>query len=452
MKQLRKPKVLIIGSNSLNIGDLSIPLSMLETLKETMPKAEFTVLAAVPQVTSKYTSIKVLPHLFSWRSTNLRKQIMSLMLLPANILWLKSHYLRSPLNLILDNTSKQILQEYANADIILSCGGGYLQNKVGGLGVLKSLYEIYLATLLKKPVMIYAQSISLLQGKIARTITRWVLNRVNLITLREEKSLGFVQGLNIRQTPIFVTADAALLFASAPQARAKKILTNEEIGNPVPLVIITTTANMPWTVNYIEKIAKYQSMLASLITYITKKTKAQILFIPMDIKSDNQEASLVSKVRKLIGKAFGGGFSYTEEKELLSGIIAQIENKSRVKILQGNYSPQEIKAIITLCEVHIATRMHSIIFASTAGVPSLAIPYEPKIASFMEMLGQDEYIIDINNLDLEEAISKFNKLWANRDKAREVILAKIEVLKEKSYQNAQLATELCFSKATLVNK
>ena len=65
----------------------------------------------------------------------------------------------------------------------------------------------------------------------------------------------------------------------------------------------------------------------------------------------------------------------------------------------------------------------------------------------MGMLGQGQYVIDIiDNLNPREVIAKFDDLWANRGKAKETILTRIESLKQRSYRNAELASELLANK------
>jgi colanic acid/amylovoran biosynthesis protein len=453
--QIEKVKVLILNSHSPNIGDLAIASSMVRTLKEVMPQAEFTILASIPQITSKYVDAKVLgyPGFGGW---GWKGQIVNLMLLARNALWLQFRRLGLSLNFILDSKAKQTLPEYASADIILGCGGGYLHN-FGQLDTLRPFYQIYLATLLPKPVMLYAPSIGPFRRKVARVIARHVLNRVDLITVRDEISLEFIRDLKIERTPVFVTADAALLLPPAPPERAKDILAQEGVKGISPLITITVTPFIGrwrrvgrWRTDYTEKISEYQSVIAYLANHIIKETDAHILFIPMDVKPESYVIKPASKtksarIRDVIGKALEDGFSLVEETDLLSGIMAQIEDKDRAKILQGSYSPMEVKAIYALSTALIGTRMHSIILASTSGIPILAFAYEPKVASFMGMLGQDQYVIDINNLNPVEVTSKFDTLWGNRDKARETILAKTDILKQRAFQNARSASELLLS-------
>jgi hypothetical protein len=55
----------------------------------------------------------------------------------------------------------------------------------------------------------------------------------------------------------------------------------------------------------------------------------------------------------------------------------------------------------------VATRYHAAIFAITAGVPTLGVPYDVKVSRLMRLLGLDEFIVDLSSLTSDPA----SDLW-----------------------------------------
>ena len=73
------------------------------------------------------------------------------------------------------------------------------------------------------------------------------LNKVALITLREEVSLEYLMKLGVNKPPIYVTADPAFLLKSAPEGRITEILNAEgiKIGTrPVIGVTLSSATNL----------------------------------------------------------------------------------------------------------------------------------------------------------------------------------------------------------------
>lgn len=449
---LMPPKIHIINSFSPNLGDLSIVYTMIATLKERFPNAEFVISSTDPGITAKYVkNIKTVDSLSS-RSSKIRHQLLNLIRLVRNWIWLCSYQRGISLFFLARRKTRQSLFEYLDADLILSCGGGYLNDNAGP-AFLGCLLDIYLASIIKKPIMLYAQSIGPFRNNYLKYMTGYVLNQVNAINLRDEISTKFLEEIKIKTSLIIVTADVAHLLSSAGRSRAEAILTNE--GLDITSDLITISVN-PWTFpgssDPSQKQQQYYETLTKLAKHIIETLNIYVLFIPMNLhgtpektaeiddnisKIKNMAKRRARKVLKHIGRTSCSG-----EMDLIRHVVQNANSPERIKILEGDYDPSEIKAIIALSKIHIATRMHSSIYAASSYVPILGIAYEPKMVSFMNVLKQEQYLTDITNLNSEELIAKYDILWTNIDKERKIIATQSEMLKKKAASNAELVYDL----------
>lgn len=419
--------ILIIGSFSPNIGDLSIVASMISALKSSLSNVRLTVLASQPNITRRYIAPDV--EVFNWptfRSGCVRANIGNLILLVRNTIWFLLCRIGINLDFLLERRSRNSLKAYTQADLVLGCGGGYLSD-LHGSAFLGHIYDIYFALLLKKPFMLYGLSIGPFRNRFYRFIAKSVFNKLNIITLREERSFGFVKEMNVSQPFVEVTADAALQLPSIEKTEAKKILIEEGIRDVSrPLVTITLK---PWiftdSCEPEKKKKEYALLIPRFIDGIVEHTSGNVLIIPMDL----------DKNAKL-------------EKMLIPSVLEDVKCKDSVFVLKGNYTPKEVKSIIGLGQVHIATRMHSSIFAACENVPIISIAYEPKMFSFMEMLKQGQYVVDIENMSLQEMMVKFNKLWKSREESQRIMAPIIESLKKRSLHNTQLVMSLFKNEAS----
>ena len=95
----------------------------------------------------------------------------------------------------------------------------------------------------------------------------------------------------------------------------------------------------------------------------------------------------------------------------------KLENKTSFIVKSDDWSPYELKALISNFDGFLGTRMHSNIFATSVGVPTVAIAYEKKTNGIMHMLDLNDYVVEINNISSDELIFKINKIMNGKNNA-----------------------------------
>jgi len=118
------------------------------------------------------------------------------------------------------NFSK-IITELFQTDVFISGGGTLFQNATSNHSFLYYIGLVWLAKILRKKVMIFAQGFGPLSGRINRFLARSILNKADLITLRDKDSLNSLKGLGVTKPAIKLTADPTfcLRFASLKNTR-----------------------------------------------------------------------------------------------------------------------------------------------------------------------------------------------------------------------------------------
>lgn len=413
-------KILITNAYTwYNKGDAAILIGMFKAIRAFIPEAEFTVLSFTPEIDQKEYeryNVRVLGNLFAVSSA--KKQKYRIFKMSEIILKAFKYFLWSKLEIPVNQREQEILKAYSNADIILSCGGGFL----GGhhLGIIKEVYSIYFGKLLKKPVVIWAQSIEPF-GNIATSIfTKFVLNRVDLITTREKRSFEYLKSLNIKPN-ITLTADAAFLVDNISDEEAINVLEKEGIKKDKLFIGITVRKwNFPGYKNADKKFLNYLNVISKTIEYIISSMDARVILFPQVIYTPYDDDRTVSHLIK---------------SKLNDSI------KERVIVLTDDYRVEELKGMIGQMDLFIGTRMHSNIFATSMNVPTLAISYEQKTDGIMGMLGLEKYVIDINTITTQELISKIDKIWAERADVKKKLEKNIRVMQDKNVDNVRLVVK-----------
>ena len=103
-------------------------------------------------------------------------------------------------------------------------------------------------------------------------------------------------------------------------------------------------------------------------------------------------------------------------------------DSERVVFIEEPLPPALLKSACGLMDVFLATRMHSGVFALSAGVPTLAVGYLSKTRGIMETLGLQKWVLEIESLEEEVLWATLQALWEERHAVRRHLIERIPTL------------------------
>ena len=407
----------------MNKGTAALLNSRIKTLKKYIPDAEFAVFTYHPERDYK-------PEMKYIKDVKIRfyEVPCKVSLSPRTVL--KTFH--SILRLLFCNSklvkklNVKSIQEYSEADVIISTGGDVLTEDYGSISFFNYVANLLLGILLEKPVILYAESIGPFKRRLNRIIARFLLNRVRLVTLRERISREYLEKLGIDKAPMYVTADSAFLLEPAPIQRVKEILEIEglkEDSRPLVGISVSKIISRYGFHNLItpdDKYSKYLKLMAQIVDYLIESLNATVVFIPHVVEPwGNDDRTVAYDIYKLI------------------------EGKHKTVVIKNEYTAEEVKGMIGQCDLFIGARMHATIASTSMHVPTVAIAYSHKTHGIIgEMLGYNEYVLDVQNLNYETLASATSNAWNNRTKIRKELVSKMEDIKQAALLNGKLVKEL----------
>lgn len=294
-----------------------------------------------------------------------------------------------------------IARKILAADLLISGGGSLLQNVTSSRSLYYYLGIIFLAKILGRKVMLYAQGIGPIRGAFARKLMNLILNRVDLITVRDHGSLEELQNLKVNRPPMFCTADPVLAIRSVPLEFGKKILAQYDIQDDKKIIGVSVRRWIDWE--------NCQVALAAALDKLVDELDAKIIFIPMQFPGDIQAAKSIAELMK-----------------------------NPCAVPETEFSTGEILSLVGCTNVLISIRLHALIFAGVMSVPMLGISYDPKIDRFLDSIGEKP-IGNLDDITAEKIFSEtIKKLDANNFHDESLL----QNLRELALQNAMLAIEL----------
>ena len=118
----------------------------------------------------------------------------------------------------------------------------------------------------------------------------------------------------------------------------------------------------------------------------------------------------------------------------------QARNRATLCSLEKGLTP--LLANIAACDLMIGMRLHALILAAAAGVPSVALSYDPKVDAFMRASGQGEAVYDLARSDPDVLQSLLTRAWAERASRAAALRAALPSLRALAARNIAVALEL----------
>jgi Polysaccharide pyruvyl transferase len=94
------------------------------------------------------------------------------------------------------------------------------------------------------------------------------------------------------------------------------------------------------------------------------------------------------------------------------------------------------------CHVFIGVKLHSVVFASAAGVPSIALEYQPKCRDFQRSIGRGAFTFRTDRANVADLLDALDELLANHSLHTESLTAAVEEKRQALGRSAELIHDL----------
>jgi len=425
---------LIGGYGGADIGDESVLTTVMMNLGRLVPDAQFLALSPDPEYTSKYHGVRsdyaVGQFMFSFskRPGHILSKLYrgSIVVLRGLSLLLNAWRLsknRKPI--FLNEDGRRLLNNLKDADILFNVGGGNL-NSIFRWELYNKALTYLICKLLGTPIVLSSQTIGPLNNFVDRKILKFALNKVDVITLRDENySRPLLRKTGVTRPIIKETADDAISLPPANKDEVKNILLAEGIEKHYPLIGINMKGFLRYTLplNSDEKLNRISWILAKSADALISDLGAKIVFIPT-----------------------GYGGDYDDRLHMLK-IMDLMEHKDSTNIITQEYNAPALKGIVSQLDLAIGVRYHFIVFATTTQVPAIGIATgEYQLTKLKKgilgLMEQEEYALDSEETSVEEIVQLAKTALLDKDKIKKKLQERTKILAERSLFTIQYAAKL----------
>jgi polysaccharide pyruvyl transferase CsaB len=303
---------------------------------------------------------------------------------------------------------KENIKELKECDLVIIGGGGLFYDSEVSIGInpiFVWFIRVLLFKLLRLKIVLYGVGVGPLNKKISKIFLRILCNLTNNITVRDKYSYNMLKACKV-YVPIVISADPVWL-------------TNWEIRDSQEIVK--------------NRKLKYDAKNKLGIQVRISKGLDEVKFIEtlvefIDIMIDKYLFSVV-----LIPMSFED----PDDRILLEKIQLKSKNENNIELIQLD-TENDVTEIMQECDFLVLSRLHSIIMATSLGVPYLALSYSPKTDDLIFKLKLNEFSWPITEIDSRTLERLYINLMKQKISRRKYLLEKSKELKILAKKNLDL--------------
>ncbi len=290
---------------------------------------------------------------------------------------------------------RETIEAYLRAEVVFTKPGGFLYSSGHGLSFIISTYSMILALAAGKPLYILPQSIGPLHHQWERLLVRFIFSKARMGFVREPISILELQKCGLQPEKYRLIPDMAFAFPSASLDEAKSWLRDvenidiESLDRPLMGITLINWAGQNRNFRFQRR---YEDACAAAIHFFLEQWGGQVFFFPQVC----------------------GPLEIQDDRIVARRVVNSLSDPDHCILIKNQPPPQIMKALYGFMDIFIATRLHSAIFAWSQEVPTIAISYQPKTIGVAQMLGLEDWVIDIEDVTSDSLSEMLINLWGKR--------------------------------------
>lgn len=403
-----RPHIAIIGSAlSGNKGAAAMLESSLETLRERLPGARFTLFSMYPEEDrrqNRHADLDIVAAAPRQLGVNINSAALAYRILP---------FLRPALR-----RSSKAVRALASADVLLDQGGiTFTDGREKFL--LYNIASILPAINMGTPVFKCAQAVGPFRNRINRLAARTFLPKAATLVTRGRITHEYAERL--RLTNLFAGADYAFSLpldgteeAAAAEHFDLGFFDSGDVVGLSPSVVLQKKVD-----------ARGGDYTAQMIAFVDAMTGAgrKVLLVPHSVRTGTDK-------------------THNNDLPLCREISARIQRQEQVLFLDRELDSQVLRFLIGRCRFFVASRFHAMVSSLAMSVPTLVIGWSHKYQEVLEMFGLEEWAFGHDRLSPEHLEERFAALVEAEDDVRAKLAANLPEVTRRSLAQADLIAEL----------
>jgi polysaccharide pyruvyl transferase WcaK-like protein len=271
--------------------------------------------------------------------------------------------------------------------------------------------------LLNRKVMKYSQAMGPFNNRLNRFLAGRILPRLEVIAARGEVTEQNLRTLGLDN--VVLAADGVFSMRPHEHARVKDYLRKDFTKKKVIGISPSSVIEAHHDYDGID----YSMIMARFIDHLIEERGFNVLIVPHSIRRytlerKNNDLPVSRKIHDLV------------------------DDKRACILIADDLSAEELRVIITSCDLFVASRFHAMVSSLSEGVPTLVCGWSHKYEEVLRMFGLEGYAFDHEHLSVDEMISRFDDLLEDEAAVRARLKERLPEVVVSSRRNFSLIKNL----------
>jgi len=296
-----------------------------------------------------------------------------------------------------------VIRTIRRSETLIYGGGNLIQDVTSTKSLLYYVSVLRIAHMLGTKTMLYSNGVGPVNKPKNRELVHKVLNRVDVITLREKISYNFLKEIGVDKPAIYETADITLTMSPPEPHQIDALLDAENIPKNEDFICVSVR-------NWPKNPETFETDMAHALDTIYEKYGIKTLFTPLHEPHDREISMRVQK-----------------------------NMKSPSMMLKNSYNAQSLIGIMSRSRLVAGMRLHSLIFGAASSSRICGIVYDEKVQGFLDSACVNEAIY-IEDFASDKFIALVDKSLSKQFDKND--LPAYDALRERALLNSKYAIDL----------
>jgi polysaccharide pyruvyl transferase WcaK-like protein len=300
------------------------------------------------------------------------------------------------------------------------------------------LYALYVGLARFRGVLVFGWGLGVgpLYTRLGRLLGRFIFRSSRYFSVRDTESARALRSAGIGSGEIRVTADPAFLIEPASATPA------QDTKSERPTIVFCVRHRLhddpglnmryllPVSVRHrlkletqpgVEEDRRFVHAVARGVRCCVQELGARVVLLPFWAERDDEVLRQV------------------EQEALRLGVPT-----TEISWAQVRHTPSDLAGYLQHADLLVSMRLHALVFGATAGVPSLALSYVPKMRALMTLLGARRWVVEVQTRvpSPEEIEMKLRQLWVLRHAEADKVKQSASRLRAQAERDALAIGEL----------
>lgn len=420
-EHMRKLKILVIAGDegNANAGDQAMFLGLVRRLNSLLPDAQIISLSKHPRHVLNVPGVEryygAYDYLLAERGRisrlvehHIRHGNMLTAFARACLMLAGAAFVKRGLKpFFLSRSARDLINTLRDVDMVVSCGGGYLNSiwRYDGILAFGAIYR--LAGALGKSLVLTGQGIGPINSKVDSKLLRWGLSSAKLIGLRDSgEGFAYLTSIGLPPEIIDSPGDDASNLPVCDEAELARVIEIERIPKEEPLVIAQfrpTSHSKDYRDEY--------DILASVLDAIVDRFGYHVVFVPI------------------------AHHEYCDDRTAAFAVSIRMRNRWKTTIVGGHYRPEVTKALIGMGIVTVGVSYHFGLFSLMQGVPFFSLYendyYRLKFRGLYGHFGGYDWTLPFRPDAADLIVRNVESVLADRERIGKELLAYAQQMRER---------------------